>query len=89
MNSVSGDIIFIASKDKRRINFKIDTKSSKITTKISQDDLDGKTVFCRCWKSNKVLTCYHALCVWFVCTCVRVCVYICASVTESIENGHD
>lgn len=40
-----------ASADGAPINKAIDKESPKVVTQLAADDIDGKAVMCRCWRS--------------------------------------
>ena len=41
----------IASADDAPINKAVDKESPKVVTQLAADDIDGKAVMCRCWRS--------------------------------------
>ncbi|KAF7488946.1 CDGSH iron-sulfur domain-containing protein 1 [Sarcoptes scabiei] len=45
------------SDTNKRINNAIDLDNSKVVHNVDIEDLDKKTVFCRCWKSKKFPYC--------------------------------
>ncbi|CAL1267212.1 unnamed protein product [Larinioides sclopetarius] len=47
---------FVLSK-KKRVNTKIQLDSNKVVHSVDIEDVGKKTVFCRCWKSDKFPYC--------------------------------
>ena len=62
-----------------RVNRKQRMKEAKVVDSIDMEDLDkklkakdGTVSFCRCWKSNKVISCVYILYKYIVYTIVHV-----------------